>query len=349
VSKKTLHHPSVHRRKETGSWFVRYRDEFGRQVNKTFGKGEENRVKAQAFDHEVKSKKLRDEELSFGPTPGLGIYADELANLWYQDRKAAGCGAWLKDWANILNRYILPEIAKVPVVQLTQSFLVNLIHQMYSENALTTRNRYLSYLKVMFEWGVKHEYLDKNPLARWQKSKERPKVLVLTYEDALKIREAAVPHIQWAIDIAMNIGVRTGKSELLSLKWSNVDWENNCIKVYASKTKTWRVIPVRPEFMEKLREKREEARTEYLVEFNGRKISNLHKGFRHACRRAGISDEVISYDLRHLFCTTMLSRGAAPNAVSQLMGHASTKMTLDRYGHVLPGDAERAIGLLPEF
>ena len=29
------------------------------------------------------------------------------------------------------------------------------------------------------------------------------------------------------------------------------------------------------------------------------------------------------------------------------MGHASTKMTLDRYGHVMPGDEDRAIEVLP--
>lgn len=339
---------SVHQRRETGSWFVRYRDEFGNQVNKTFGKGKEAKDKAFAYDHHMKSMKLRGEELSQGAASGgEGIYADELANLWYHDRMAAGCGEWLKQLAGNLNRNILPHITNVPVEKLTQPFLVGFFSKNYKDRSSTTRNRYLSYLKVMFQWGVKHEYLEKNPLANWQKAKELPKELTLTYEDVQKIRAEAAPHIQWAIDICLNLGVRTGQSELLSLKWNNVDFENGHIRVFATKTKNWRGIPVRPAFLEQLREMQAKAKTDFLVEYNGKPIKSLHNGFRNACRRADIPDEVISYDLRHLFCTTMLSKGAAPNAVSRLMGHASTKMTLDRYGHVLPGDAERAISLLP--
>ncbi|MBI9113300.1 MAG: tyrosine-type recombinase/integrase [Maridesulfovibrio ferrireducens] len=122
---------------------------------------------------------------------------------------------------------------------------------------------------------------------------------------------------------------------------------NKCVRVFATKTKTWRSIPVRPEFLEHLREMKEKATTEHLVEFKGKPVKSIHKGFRNACRRAGISDEIISYDIRHLFCTSMLSQRASPNAVARLMGHASTKMTLDRYGHVMAGDEERAVELLP--
>jgi integrase len=338
---------SVHQRKDSGSWVAKYRDEFGKQITITFGKGEEARKKAEAYDHDIKAQKLRNEQLQTGLTEDVGIYADELADLWYQDRKAAGCGAWLKDWANILNKHILPHISNIPVEELKQASLVKFINRRYKKNSPTTRNRYLSYLKIMFNWGVKHEYLSKNPLAKWQKAKELPKELTLTAEDLQKIHDTAAPHIKWAIEIAMNLGVRTGLSELLVLQWKHVDWENKCVRVFATKTKTWRSIPIRPEFLDKLREKRAKGKTCFLVEYNGRSIKSFSKGFRNACRRAKISDDIISYDIRHLFCSSMLSQRASPNAVSRLMGHASTKMTLDRYGHVMPGDEDRAIELLP--
>lgn len=34
---------SVHQRKDSGSWVAKYRDEFGKQITITFGKGEEAR------------------------------------------------------------------------------------------------------------------------------------------------------------------------------------------------------------------------------------------------------------------------------------------------------------------
>ncbi|MEF3696098.1 tyrosine-type recombinase/integrase [Desulfolutivibrio sp.] len=57
----------------------------------------------------------------------------------------------------------------------------------------------------------------------------------------------------------------------------------------------------------------------------------------------------MSYDIRHLFCATLLYEGCDAVTASKLMGHASTKMTLDQYGHVLVGAKRRAVGLLPEL
>jgi len=41
--------------------------------------------------------------------------------------------------------------------------------------------------------------------------------------------------------------------------------------------------------------------------------------------------------LRHTCATLLLQNGVSPNVVTQLLGHASVKTTLDLYGHVLPG------------
>jgi len=55
------------------------------------------------------------------------------------------------------------------------------------------------------------------------------------------------------------------------------------------------------------------------------------------------------YDLRHLFATTMLSKGADLAAVSKLMGHSRVTMTADTYYQYLQGEKERAVGLLPDI
>jgi len=43
------------------------------------------------------------------------------------------------------------------------------------------------------------------------------------------------------------------------------------------------------------------------------------------------------HDLRHSHATIMLRLGVAPHVVSQRLGHSTVAFTLDRYGHVLPG------------
>ena len=42
----------------------------------------------------------------------------------------------------------------------------------------------------------------------------------------------------------------------------------------------------------------------------------------------------------------MIAAGVNAKALSTYMGHASVMITLDRYGHLMPGNEEEAAGLL---
>ncbi len=43
------------------------------------------------------------------------------------------------------------------------------------------------------------------------------------------------------------------------------------------------------------------------------------------------------HDLRHTCASLLIAAGAHPKAIQERLGHASITMTLDRYGHLLPG------------
>ncbi len=52
------------------------------------------------------------------------------------------------------------------------------------------------------------------------------------------------------------------------------------------------------------------------------------------------------YDLRHTHASLLLSRGVPVHTVSERLGHASAKVTLDTYAHTLPEDSSRLAGVL---
>ncbi len=87
----------------------------------------------------------------------------------------------------------------------------------------------------------------------------------------------------------------------------------------------------------------------FIIEYNGKPVSRIVKSFRNACTRAGISYPTRMYDLRHLFATTLLRKGADLAAVSKMMGHSTVKLTADTYYHYMEGEKERAVRLLPEL
>src|SRR5262249_38780561 len=61
----------------------------------------------------------------------------------------------------------------------------------------------------------------------------------------------------------------------------------------------------------------------------------VNRAFKPALRRAKLPATVRLYDLRHTAATLMLASGANVRAVADQLGHASAKMTLDVYAHVL--------------
>jgi integrase len=65
---------------------------------------------------------------------------------------------------------------------------------------------------------------------------------------------------------------------------------------------------------------------------NYRNLDRRH--FKTALERAGLPKTIRLYDLRHSFASLAMSAGAHVKAISDRLGHASTKMTLDVYSHV---------------
>lgn len=54
------------------------------------------------------------------------------------------------------------------------------------------------------------------------------------------------------------------------------------------------------------------------------------------------------HDLRHTCASLAIAAGADVLVLQRMLGHASAAMTLDRYGHLMPGQAESVAQRLSE-
>jgi len=85
------------------------------------------------------------------------------------------------------------------------------------------------------------------------------------------------------------------------------------------------------------------------VSYAGRPMKKFRSSLATACRRAGIPYDVRMYDIRHLFASTLLAKGADLAAVSRILGHADIATTQRSYYHLQAGEKERAVSLLPKI
>lgn len=377
-----------------GRWMVYYHDH-GKRRDKSFGRGEEARLKAEIFDHATKQAKADGAsipdpamvslavpaapmpELSPGTlavsmpvTPAVTMAIKdgeststltfgELSNMYLDHLRVSGrTPNHIKNLDNLLKHMFFDILGKNTLVK-NMTYLkdiVPFIKLMQGVSPQTKKprsqacvNRYCDYVDAIFNFGIEMELISKNPMKGRKKAKERPRDVQVGVEDLKRIMDHAEPHIKWAMEVCFNLGTRPGPSELFALRWEHVDFDAGTVRIYATKTKTYRTVPVTPAFLDRLREMRERTKSGFIVEYAGKPLRTIRHSFNKACTKAGIMVDVRMYDLRHLFATTMLANGADLAAVSKLMGHATVKMTADVYYHYLEGEKEKAVSKLPKL
>jgi integrase len=69
---------------------------------------------------------------------------------------------------------------------------------------------------------------------------------------------------------------------------------------------------------------------------------------REAWRQANLRP-IGLHECRHTYAAFMIAAGVNAKALSQYMGHSSITVTLDRYGHLMPGSEDEAAGMLEAY
>ncbi len=68
--------------------------------------------------------------------------------------------------------------------------------------------------------------------------------------------------------------------------------------------------------------------------------------FLKALEKAGLR-RIRFHDLRHTFASLLIQNGESLAYVKDQLGHSSIKMTVDVYGHLVPGANRAAVNRLP--
>jgi len=193
-----------------------------------------------------------------------------------------------------------------------------------------TVNRELAFLKKMLNFAVEEKLLDKNPLSGYKLYPEPlTKFRTVTPEDYQKVYTEATETLKLILDIAINTGMR--KSEILNLKWDNVDMNNGHILVIETKNDENRTIPINKVLNKALNSVEYRNSNGHVCQQDGTPVREFKTAFNEAIRRAGV-ERFTFHVLRHTFGSWLVESGADLVTVQKLMGHKTIKTTM-RYLH----------------
>ncbi len=78
-------------------------------------------------------------------------------------------------------------------------------------------------------------------------------------------------------------------------------------------------------------------------------IGNIKKRVFNRCLGMAKLRRIRFHDLRHTFASLHPQNGESPVYVKEQLGHSSIKMTVDVYGHLIPGANREAANRLPSL
>lgn len=73
--------------------------------------------------------------------------------------------------------------------------------------------------------------------------------------------------------------------------------------------------------------------------------ANLRKAFLSTLKKAGLR-HIRFHDLRHAFASWLIGAGESLAYVKEQLGHHSIQITVDTYGHLIPGANREAVNRL---
>jgi integrase len=301
----------------------------------------------------------------------------DLMTKWLQDKRSTVRYNTWKSYAWLVNLYLIPYLGNIKPDKLKPAHFHELYHEILSDKLSSTSIRKLHTIVVnalnrAVTWGK----ISRNVAAVVELPKKKRTTFEVWNEQQLDtfLAEAKDSIYYVLFHVAANTGMR--QSELLGLKWSDVDFENKTISVRQALTldegggysinntksvSSERSIALFPDTVELLKQhydqqliQKQQAGELYkdrglvFQTSTGKPIVPQHvrRVFQRILKRLQVKwtngslpvhvPIIRFHDLRHTHATLLLKKGVHPKIVQERLGHSSITMTLDTYSHVLP-------------
>lgn len=303
-------------------------------------------------EEDVREKMAKEQQKrSNSPLTVTQLFSEWHRSIKHKVKESTAANYYLK-----ANKHILPTFGDKSAESIEDTEIYAFIE---AKQQAGLSNRYISdmliVMKSMFKYAVctYHIY---NPMEYIKMPRAKnPEVTLLDENEQRKLQEY-IGHNQnkatLGVALSMTTGIRIG--ELCALQWKDIDLEKRIltvsktmqrVQVQGSDKKTKlvitepksessrRKIPI-PQGMASFLEKFKGRDSEYIVSGKEKPIEPraMQYRFRKILKNVNLPS-VHFHALRHIFASTCIKLGFDVKALSELLGHSTVELTLNRYVH----------------
>ncbi len=360
---------------------INYVDDLGhaRQLDRVVYGSEEAKQLERELNYKIKIKTEK---------PDTALTLQQLYDEYIKAKTHEVRESTLDKSKRMLKLYVLDKYGSVKLNKLTPVLLNEWkqhINSLEGISSITTRQNIYGEFRALLNYGVKMEYLQKNPLLKVGNFKAplefKKEMDFYTADEFKKFISAARAHcdkqelsgelFDWNyyvfFCIAFYMGMRKG--EIYALRWC--DMTDDEIKITRSlnqqlrgsdritppKNKSSvRTIQIPEPLKAVLSEHKERCKvlknfSEELLVCGGEKalrnttVSNMNEYFA----KSADLKKIRIHDYRHSHASLLAQKGISIHEIARRLGHSNITQTLETYSHLYPSESERAINILDEI
>ena len=247
----------------------------------------------------------------------------------------------ITSYSNDINQFFLflseeykitSELSEVNF-QIVRSWIASLLEKGVAPRSV---NRKISTLKTFFKFLIREGVIQESPMLKVVAPKSKKRLPLFVEEDQI---ESLLNGVEFddgfigerdklIIELFYVTGIRL--SELINIKISDLNFDNNLVKVLGKRNKE-RLIPLSARIVKELQFFIENYKIDnYLfTNLGGTKVYTklVYRIVNKYIGKISSINKKSPHILRHTFATHMLNNGADINAIKELLGHANLSAT----------------------
>lgn len=362
-------------RKRRGKWVVDYRDVSGKRRWKTVD-GTRKDADDRLAEIVGSGRKATDSKRTF----------KEAANEWMDVHVKANCkrSTWY-EYDSAMRIHLIPAFGPIPFLKITREMVKKLVADKVKSGLSRSSVRNLIVpLREMFNHAIDDGAALSNPASRLGRFNyargDGKKVDPLTKSEVTKLLETMrekMPHYCPLILCAARTGMRAG--ELAALQWRDIDFNGRFITVCRNMSRGELGTPKNHKsrrvdmslqltnILETLLAYRKADAVRRNPQAKDKALAAVMESFvfiREDARQLDPNDlrrqilykaldlaevrRVRFHDLRHTFASLLIAQGESLTYIRDQLGHYSIQMTVDIYGHLVPGGNRAAVDKLDD-
>ena len=356
--------------KDSGDWWI-FIEHHGQRRSKKIGR--DKRFALEAAKKIEAKLILGDLKLNKNEYDTFGHYA----KTWIENTVPATCKRIsISDYTGILKNHVLPDLEKTPVTDINKAVVKKLLQKKLKEGyAASTATHIKNAISGVLELAVDDNKISSNPaqiIRKLIRSKvKKYHIDPLTREETKLLLETCLTNYPKHYPMLLTLcrtGMRLG--EVIALQWGDIDFNNRFIIVRRSRSKSHTSTPKNDKYrnvdmsrqltecLSKLKIKRKE---EYLAKGEGVPewifISEIgtplieghwrERVFKKILEKAKMR-QIRIHDIRHTYASQLIQDNRSLAYIKDQLGHHSIQVTVDIYGHLVPGANKEVVDSLDD-